>query len=204
MTVKSIPAGYIGANCYFLYDEGTLEAAVIDPGDEGDRLVAAAKSLNLNLRYVLLTHGHFDHVGAVNDFRAAYPDAAVYIHKADAPVEATQMFFQAFDGLNYYAEGDKLPFCGSEIAVYETQGHSNGSVCLHFGDDLFSGDTLFAGTIGRTDFAGGDINKMMRSLGRLAKLPEETRVWPGHEGSSTIARERHTNMFMRRAIQDGL
>ena len=204
MTIKAVPAGYIGANCYFLYDETTLEAAVIDPGDDGDRLVAAAKSLGLKPHYILLTHGHFDHTGAVSAFCSAYPDAAVYIHKADASAKAAQMHFQVFDGLNYYDEGDKLPLCGGEIAVYATPGHSKGSVCLHFENDLFSGDTLFANSMGRTDFPGGDIRAMSASLVRLSELPDETKVWPGHESGTTIAREKRMNMFMRQAMQGGL
>jgi Zn-dependent hydrolases, including glyoxylases len=204
MTVKSIPAGYIGANCYYLYDEATLEAAIVDPGDDGERLVAAAQSLGLKVRYILLTHGHFDHTGAVNAFRTAYPEAAVYIHKADAGEKAAQMHFQAFDGLNYYDEGDKLPFCGGEIAVYSTPGHSKGSVCLQFGNDLFSGDTLFAGSMGRTDFAGGDLRTMSASLVRLSAFPEETKVWPGHESSTTIGQEKRRNMYMLQAMRGGL
>ena len=199
MTVKTIPAGYIGANCYFLYDETTLEATVVDPGDEGARLVAAAQSLDLKVRYILLTHGHFDHTGAVEAFRAAYPAAAVYIHQADASEKAAQMHYQSFDGLQFYDEGDKLPFCGSEIAVYATPGHSKGSVCLHFGGELFSGDTLFAGSMGRTDFPGGDNKAMSASLLRLCKLPETTYVWPGHESSTTIGQEKKSNMFIRMA-----
>ena len=199
MTIKALPAGYIGANCYFLYNETTLEAAVIDPGDDGARLVAAAQSLGLKVEYILLTHGHYDHTGAVDAFRKAYPDASVYIHQGDASPKANQMHFQSFNGLSYYDEGDKLPFCGSEIAVYATPGHSKGSVCLHFSGDLFSGDTLFAGSMGRTDFPGGDNAAMSTSLLRLCKLPDETRVWPGHESSTTIGQEKKSNMFIRMA-----
>lgn len=199
MTIKCIPAGAIGANCYFYYDEATLEAAVIDPGDQPEMLLTAAKNLDLRVRYILLTHGHFDHVGAVSAFRAAYPEAKVYLHAGDVSETPAQLKFMKFDGLHYYDEGDKLPFCGGEIAVYHTPGHSEGSVCLHFGDDLFTGDTLFAGTCGRTDFPGGNYQEIMRSLARLSLLPNHTKVWPGHEESTNILREKSRNPFMKEA-----
>lgn len=199
MVIKAIPAGAIGANCYFFYDEATLEAAVIDPGDQGEMLLAAAQSLKLKVRYILLTHGHFDHVGAVGAFRAAYPDAAVYIHPAEVSVAPHQLKMMGFEGLNHYGEGDKLPLGSGEIAVYHTPGHSEGSVCLHAGDDLFSGDTLFAGTCGRTDFPGGNYEEMLRSLARLSLLPGHTKVWPGHEESTNILRENSRNPFVKEA-----
>lgn len=201
MLVNTLPAGMIGTNCYFYYDEDTREAIVVDPGDEPERLLTEARRLELDVKYILLTHGHFDHIGALNAFRMAYPNAPVYIHRLDVTEQPTQWTLCKFDGLRYYDEGDSLPFCGGEIKVYYTPGHSKGSVCLHFGDDLFSGDTLFAGSCGRTDLPGGDMDEILRSLARLSLLPNHTRVWPGHEGASNLLREKTRNPFLREAME---
>lgn len=201
MLVKTIPAGMIGTNCYFFYDEDTKEAIIVDPGDEPERLLTEARRLELDVKYILLTHGHFDHIGALNAFRAAYPNAPVYIHRLDVTQQQTQWTLCYFDGLRNYDEGDVLPFCGGEIKVYYTPGHSKGSVCLHFGDELFSGDTLFAGSCGRTDLPGGDMDEILRSLARLSLLPNQTRVWPGHGGSSNILREKTRNPYLREAME---
>lgn len=200
--IQAIPVGtFIVANCYFLYDDETLEAAVIDPGDKGELLLSHAQNLGLKVRYLLLTHGHYDHVGALGALRAAYPEAQVYIHAGDVSDKLYQWGLMGFEGLRYYTEGDSLPFCGGEIKVYHTPGHSPGSVCLHVGENLFTGDTLFAGTCGRTDFPGGDHDEILRSLARLSLLDEHTKVWPGHEEGTNILREKTRNPFMREALQ---
>ena len=200
MKVKVMQVGPIGTNCYILEDEATNKAAVIDPGDEGDRILSVLKEDGVQVEYILLTHGHYDHTTAVPELIRALPQAEVYIHQADANGAGSQLFPLAGQvaDLKYYNEGDTLTLGSLTIQVLHTPGHSKGSVTLQVGDVLFTGDTLFCGSCGRTDFPGGSYADMQRSLKRLADLPGDYRVYPGHEGSTTLDYERRYNPFMQR------
>ena len=202
MQVKVLQVGPIGTNCYILEDEATKLAAVIDPGDEAEKILSVLKEDGVEPRYILLTHGHYDHTTGVPDLHRALPEAQVYIHKADAQGAGSRLFPLAGEiaDLHFYDEGDTLPLGGLTIHVLHTPGHSKGGVTLQVGDVLFCGDTLFAGSCGRTDLNGGSYEEIMQSLKRLGQLPGDYHVCPGHDVTSTLERERKTNPFLREAL----
>ena len=202
MKVKVLCVGPIGTNCYILEDEETGLAAVIDPGDEADKILKALREDGVTVEYILLTHGHYDHTTAVPDLHKAMPQAKIYIHRADANGAGNQLFPLAgqVEGLRYYDEGDELKLGTLTIQVLHTPGHSKGSVTLKVADVLFCGDTLFAGSCGRTDFAGGSYAEIMDSLKRLGELEGDFYVCPGHDITSTLERERRSNPFLREAM----
>lgn len=202
MKVKVMQVGPIGTNCYILEDDTTGKAAVIDPGDEAGRILKVLEEDKVEVEYILLTHGHYDHTTGVPELHRALPQAKVYIHKADANGAGSQLFPLAkqVEDLLYYDDGDKLTLGSLTIEVIHTPGHSKGSVTLKVGDVLFSGDTLFAGSCGRTDLAGGSYAEIMASLKRLGRLEGDYHVCPGHDITSTLEQERRSNPFLREAM----
>ena len=202
MKVKLLQVGPIGTNCYILEDETTGRAAVIDPGDEAGRIRRVLEEEKVEVEYILLTHGHYDHTGGVPELHRALPGAKIYIHRADANGAGSQLFPLAgqLEGLLYYDDGDKLTLGSLTIEVLHTPGHSRGGVTLKVGDVLFCGDTLFAGSMGRTDLAGGSYEEIMASLKRLGELEGDYHVCPGHDVTSTLERERQSNPFLREAM----
>ena len=203
MKLDSLAVGLIGTNCYLLYDETAGNAAaIVDPGGSADQILAKIKQDNLDVKMILLTHGHFDHVLGVQDILAAYPDLPVYITEADYPEARDGGQFGYSMGevasVRFYDEGDTVELGNLKIDILRTPGHTPGSVTLRVEDVLLTGDTLFCGSCGRTDFPGGSFGDMQRSLKRLADLPGNYRVYPGHEGSSTLDYERKYNPFMQR------
>lgn len=203
MQIKVIPVGPIQTNCYFLIDETAQVAAMIDPGDDWEVLHDLVGKLGVELQYILLTHGHYDHTTAVPELHKQYPDAKIYIHKADANGAGSRLFPLAgqIENLNYYDEGDTLTLGTLTISVLHTPGHSPGSVVLKVEDVLFCGDTLFAGSCGRTDLRGGSYEEIMVSLKRLGELEGNFHVLPGHEFTSDLDRERKTNPYLREAMK---
>lgn len=203
MNIKTMQVGPIGTNCYLLEDESTRQAAVIDPGGDAPRLLAALKGLDV--RRILLTHGHYDHTGAAAELAAALPQAEVYIHERDYRDVDPGLFplRTQLSAVNFYGEGDRLPLGELTLEVLHTPGHSQGSVTLRCGDVLFCGDTLFAGSCGRTDFPGGDTAKILASLRRLGELEGNLQVLPGHMERSTLDRERQVNPYLRQAMDGG-
>ena len=201
MQVKMMQVGPIGTNCYLLEEDKKI--AVIDPGDEADRVLAALKELDGTVEYILLTHGHYDHTTAVPQLHKALPQAGIYIHRADADGAGNTLFPLAgqVEGLLFYGEGDTLPLGSLTIEVMHTPGHSPGSVTLKAGDVLFTGDTLFAGSMGRTDLSGGSEEEIMASLKRLGQLEGDFHVCPGHMGTSTMDNERESNPYLRMAMK---
>ena len=202
MQVKVLQVGPIGTNCYLLEDEKAHVAAVIDPGDEAGRILQVIKDDGVDVKYILLTHGHYDHTTAVPELHQALPQAEIYIHKADANGAGSQLFPLAghIPDLKFYDEGDALTLGELTIQVLHTPGHSKGSVTLKVGDVLFCGDTLFAGSCGRTDLAGGSYDEIMASLKKLGERPGDCHVGPGHAVTSTLERERRSNPFLREAM----
>lgn len=198
MELKCTPLGPIGANCYQL--EKNRKISLIDPGHEEESFV---ESMNdKNIPYILLTHGHYDHTGAVKRLKMEHPEAKIYIHEGDAQGAGSRLYplVGEVEDLNYFHEGQVIDFEGSEILVHETPGHSLGSVCLEVEGHLFSGDTLFAGSMGRVDLPGGDYKIIMDSLKRLSKLDKKLEVHPGHGESSLLLIEMQTNPYLREAM----
>lgn len=202
MKVKVLQVGPIGTNCYILEDDTTGKAAVIDPGDEAGRILKVLEEDKAEVEYILLTHGHYDHTTGVPELHRALPEAKIYIHEADANGAGSQLFPLAgqVEDLLLYDEGDKLTLGSLTIEVLHTPGHSKGSVVLKVGDVLFCGDTLFAGSCGRTDLPGGSYEEIMASLKRLGELEGDYHVCPGHDVTSTLERERRSNPFLREAM----
>ena len=203
MKVKLLRVGPIGTNCYILEDDQTNLAAVIDPGDEPELIQEALEKEGVEVRYLLLTHGHYDHTTAVPALHRVYPQADIYIHQADANGAGSTLFPLAgeVDELKLYDEGDVIRLGDHEIQVLHTPGHSPGSVTLKVEDVLFTGDTLFAGSCGRTDLRGGSYEQIMQSLKRLGELKGDFHVCPGHEATSTLERERRSNPFLMEAMR---
>lgn len=195
LNLKCLPLGDYQTNCYFLWEDGSSTCAVIDPGYEPQKVLAAAKNFGKTIEAVLLTHGHFDHVGAVRDVVAA-TDCRVYLcpKELSLPPQITAGPLYYTDT---YEDGDFISVAGLQLQVLCTPGHTPGSVCLMCEDILISGDTLFAGSCGRTDFPGGSTETILRSLQRLAGLPGDFRVFPGHGEDTSLSRERQYNPFMR-------
>ena len=200
MKISIMQVGPIGTNCYILEDEKKI--AVIDPGDEAERILEVLEETEGTVEYILLTHGHYDHTTAVPELHKALPEAKIYIHQADANGAGSRLFPLAgqVDGLLLYDEGDSLPLGSLTIEVLHTPGHSKGSVTLRAGDVLFTGDTLFAGSMGRTDLSGGDEGEIMAALKRLGELEGSFTVCPGHMQTSTLDQERKTNPYLRMAM----
>ena len=191
MNIQKLTLGLYQTNTYLLAND--TEAVVIDPGYEADTILDALAGKTL--KAILLTHGHFDHVGAVKEL-VAETGCAVWIHAAEATmppmVTAGPLYFT-----HTYDEGDTVsPIAGLELTVLHTPGHTPGSVCLLMGREMFSGDTLFACSFGRTDLPGGDPRKMMESLRRLASLQGNFFIHPGHGGSTTLDAEKRFNPYM--------
>lgn len=205
MEFKRLPLGIYQANCYVLHDEKTGETAVIDPGGEFPVLKDYIESRNLKVKYIILTHGHGDHIGALRELKD-YTGATVCIHSGDhemlrssrmnlssemgfAPVEMTA------DQL--LKDGDVLELGSTRLNIIHTPGHSPGGICIYCEGSLFSGDTLFACSIGRTDLTGGSYNQIIASIkNKLLLLPDDTAVYPGHGPSSTILTEKKRNPFL--------
>ena len=195
MRIHCLPLGDYQTNCYFLYEESADTCAVIDPGYHPDRVLGYAQKLGKTIETVLLTHGHFDHVGAVRDLAAA-TGCRVYLCEKELSLPP-MMTAGPLYYTDAYEDGDLITTAGLTLQVIETPGHTPGSVCLLCEDTLFSGDTLFAGSCGRTDFPGSNPGNMMRSLQRLSLLPGDFRVLPGHAEETTLQHERNTNPFLR-------
>lgn len=204
MQIKILQVGSIGTNCYLLMDEEEKLCAVIDPGGDAWRIISAVEASGTMPAAILLTHGHYDHTGAVADLQAKWPEVPTYLNKRDV-YEGDgymQQLFPLLSNLKNYDEGDTLSVGGLTVEVMATPGHSEGSVTLRCGDVLFCGDTLFAGSMGRTDFPGGSMNKIMVSLKRLGGLEGDLKVCPGHMETSDLDRERKTNPYMLQAMRN--
>ena len=202
MKVQCLQVGAIETNCYLLCDEAARVCAVVDPGDEAGRIAAAVRKSGCTLSDILLTHGHYDHTGGVAELRGMWPEIPVYLNREDTPaMGAPDTLFPAVPGTTHYAEGDTVNVGGLAVKVLHTPGHSRGSVSLLCDTVLFSGDTLFAGDCGRTDFWGGDMEQMLRSLGRLGLLDGDFTVCPGHMETSSLELERRRNPWLRQGMR---
>lgn len=205
MELVKLSLGMMGTNCYIVWDEKSLEAAVIDPGFKDDRIFKCMHENHLNVKYILLTHGHFDHLGGVDDVKAQ-TGAKIMIEANDADcLVDPQRNLSVIAGMNLRVspgdgllkEGESLFLGEMEIKVIYTPGHSKGGVCFLIEDTLIAGDTLFRASIGRTDFADGDLNELLDNIReKLFILDDHTKVLPGHGENTTIGYERLNNPFL--------
>ena len=203
MEIKSLQVGPIGTNCYLLCDETAKVCAVIDPGGDADRVAAAVAGTGCAPCAILLTHGHYDHTGAVAALREKWPSIPVYLnHKDQYRDDAYAMqLFPTIPNTVDYGEGDTLTVGNLTVSVLATPGHSEGSVTLRCDSVLFCGDTLFAGSCGRTDFVGGSMQAILSSLARLGRLEGNLTVLPGHMDPSDLDTERRTNPYLIQALR---
>jgi hydroxyacylglutathione hydrolase len=207
MIVETFPVGLLQCNCTILGSEQTREAIVIDPGDEVAKVLEHLARHKLSAKYIIATHGHIDHVGGFKEIKDA-TSAPVYLHNDDLflyealPMQARLLGVVAPPMTEIDAhldEGDELGTGDVKVRVYHTPGHTPGSLCFHgSGGTLFAGDTLFFGSIGRTDLWGGSFDQIMDSLrSKVMALPDETEVIPGHGQATTIGREKLFNPFLQ-------
>ena len=206
MIIKKLEVGPIMANCFILGCEKTKEAAVVDPGDDADRILMALAQAELKVKYLINTHGHFDHVGANKRMKEA-TGADIACHPDDEPMLVELSKSAAMFGLSaensppadiLLKDGDEISFGEITLKVIHTPGHSPGGICLYTAGHLFAGDTLFMGSIGRTDLPGGDYDTLISSIKtKLLDLPEDTMVYTGHGPETGIGNEKRMNPFLR-------
>jgi glyoxylase-like metal-dependent hydrolase (beta-lactamase superfamily II) len=204
MIIKCIVVGPLDNNCFIIADENTKEALLIDPGDEPDRILDIITENNLKLKYIVCTHAHFDHVGAIPELKNE-TDAKIVIHSDELDIykntkdQAAVLWGYELDPLPdpdmFISEGDILEIGNIKFETIHTPGHSPGGICLYSEGIVITGDTLFAGSVGRTDLFGGNIEKLKKSFKKLMALPDNTKVLPGHGPQSTIGKERINNFF---------
>jgi len=202
MLIKTLPVGQLETNCYIVTNEATLECVVIDPGDEANTILDYLESNRLRCRAIFLTHAHADHIGAVAAITEEL-DVPVYLNERDRALRKRDSFFlKLLDerGKNY-DDGDVIEIAGLTFRVIATPGHTPGGVTLVCEDALFTGDTLFKGSCGRTDLNGGDMELELKSLKKICELPGDYEVYPGHMDSSTLERERLFNYYCRAALR---
>jgi len=205
MIIKTLPVGPIMANCFIVGCKETLETAVIDPGDEADKILQLVADLDLNIKTIINTHGHFDHVSANKGIHTA-TNAPILIHALDAPMLEQISASAANWGLSAedsplpertIDDGDTISFGQITLKVMHTPGHTPGGVSLFTDGHVFVGDTLFAGSIGRTDFPGGDFATLKSSIqDKLFALGDDVRVYTGHGPETTIGHEKQHNPFV--------
>ena len=209
MIHEILPVGMLACNCSIVADEASGEAVVIDPGDDVERVQEILSRRQLRAKYIIATHAHIDHVGGIEKLKQA-TGAAVLMHEGDLPLYQNLAVQAEWLGMappgvvavdQFLKEGDALRFGPHKLEVLHTPGHSPGSLSLHLPGEharIFSGDTLFEGSIGRTDLWGGSMYEILRSIrSRLLIFPDETPVFPGHGPQTTIGQEREHNPFLQ-------
>ena len=209
MFLKCIPVGQLGANCYIICDTETKIGAVIDPGEfDGNVKKAMEMSGMKELKYILCTHGHYDHIGGVSEMKKEYPNAKICIGKEDAPylLDGDLSLANLFYGAFHPCKAD-LEFCGGDtfsigninVKIHSAPGHTPGGVLYVLEEEkvIFTGDTLFCGSVGRTDFKGGNSSALMKTLESIKKYPDDYVIYTGHGENSNIGNEKRNNMFLR-------
>ena len=204
MKIKSIIVGPIQSNCYIAYDEKSSDALVIDPGEEAGKIMREIDQNHLKVHYIVCTHGHFDHIGAVAEVKKKTgakvainkKDIEIYRHAGELAASWGFHIDQPPDPDLLVEDGDEIVAGSLQFRVMITPGHSPGGICLYGIGVLFTGDTIFAGSVGRTDLYGGDMGELKKSFVRLISLPSDTEILPGHGSSSTMREEKATNFFI--------
>jgi glyoxylase-like metal-dependent hydrolase (beta-lactamase superfamily II) len=205
LKIERTVVGVYAANCYIVYSEDTNDGIVIDPGAEGDIIIDKIKKLGLNIKYIIITHGHGDHIGALSEVKQ-FTNAPVLIHELDKDMlkDGNKSLSNVINKKNVNLEADMLLKGGEEIKVGDlrfeiihTPGHTPGGISVKCGNSLFTGDTLFYHSVGRTDFPGGSFEDIVNSVKeKLIIYPDETVVYPGHDRYSTIGEEKKYNPFI--------
>ena len=204
MQIETVIVGQLDTNCYVVFDEASREAIIIDPGDEPDKISAYVETKNLRPTHIIFTHAHYDHVCAVRELKDSY-QAKIAMHEAEAQTyEETKKRCMSwgYDADDFpppdlaMEEGDKVQIGKTCFRVIHTPGHTPGGICLYAEDILFAGDTLFHGSVGRTDLPGGNMEHLLQSLKKLSLLDLSTRVLCGHDEDTTIGLEIRSNPFM--------
>lgn len=206
LKVLRIPAGIYAANCYIVYSELTNSGIVVDPGGDVDIILKNIEDKNLTIDYIVLTHGHGDHIGGVIDLVSAL-EVPLLVHEqdldmiSDAKMNLSSIMSMGSIELKpdkLLRDGDLIKFGELVAEVIHTPGHTKGGICLKIEDNLITGDTLFQGSIGRTDLEGGDYDTIINSIiEKLLIFPDDIIVWPGHGVQSTIGSEKRNNPFLR-------
>ncbi|MGL5315772.1 MAG: MBL fold metallo-hydrolase [Peptostreptococcaceae bacterium] len=206
MIIEKLVEPNFGENVYILVDEKTKKCAVVDPGGIESKILNYIKANNLELEYIVLTHGHGDHIGAVKGIKEK-TNAKVVAHNdekellLDKKKNLSYMMHcgaQEFDADIYVKDKDKLSLGELKLTFLHTPGHTKGCMCIRVNDDMFTGDTLFAGSIGRTDLFSGDYKQIEKSLNKLSRYENNVKIHPGHGPSSTLGVEKTTNPYMSR------
>ena len=197
MIIKTVITGQIQENCYIIMDEESKEIAIIDPGDDGYKIKSVIDSMGGIPKFILLTHGHFDHVGATEEIADEY-NIPFYINKLEEQyINVYDVFGRIRKADGYLSDGDKVYLGKKQIISIYTPGHSKGELSYLVDGNLFSGDALFSGSVGRSDFEGGNAEELINSIKtKLAVLDEDTKVYPGHGPSSTIGIEKRSNPYL--------
>lgn len=206
MKVLSISVGAMDVNCYIVYGDESIECAIVDPGDDADKILDLIERTNLRPKYILLTHGHFDHIGAVKEIKektgaqiAIHPEDAQ--HLTDESRNLSSLIGKPSIQLPpdiLVEDGDTLEVGNITLKVIHTPGHTKGGVTYMGENILFTGDTLFEGSVGRTDFPGGNFSHLMKSISeKLMTLDMSMSIYPGHGGKSTLAEEGRFNIFLQ-------
>ncbi len=207
MKIFHLEVGMIGTNCYIVENETTKHGVVIDPGDEGARIVALLQQEKLIIDAIFITHGHSDHIMALNEVRIA-TKAKVYISRGDADClgksKANLSIYMMGKNAEFapadvlYGDGDVIKAAGMEFKILETPGHTQGGVCIQCSNVVFCGDTIFAESVGRTDLPGGSYDDIIRSIKeKILVLPDDTKLLPGHGPATTVGWERKRNPFLQ-------
>lgn len=203
LKIHTLTLGAYQTNCYIVHDSAAKSCCVIDPGYEAEAILSKVAQLGLTVDATLLTHGHFDHVGAVEAIAKA-TGCSLWMSEGDwsQQRDLTNAYFYpiancSFAEVQFCEEGEVISAGGLDFTVMSTPGHTWGSVCFLCGDVMFSGDTLFAGSCGRTDLPGGDWATIVQSLKRLATLEKDYVIYPGHGESTTLAEEKRYNPYMQ-------
>jgi len=207
LDIKMLQVGMLGTNCYIVMDDKAKEGYIIDPGGEAKKVIDTAGSLGLKCLGVLCTHGHMDHVGAVGKVAEA-TGAVVYISKEDSgalsgsvqgiAAKLGSLVTSKPKSCEFISQGGRFEFGGHTLEVFRTPGHTPGSLSFLCEDNLFCGDLVFQGSVGRTDLRGGSMGELMQSVkNHVFTLPRNTRIWPGHGPSTTVGEEKASNPFLR-------
>jgi len=206
MIIDKIVEPYFGENMYILIDDKTKKCAVVDPGGVESKILNYIKTNDLQLEYILLTHGHGDHIGCANNIRTK-TNAKIVAHSEEKEIlldkkkNLSYMMHcgaQELDADIYVNDKGKLDLGELKLTFLHTPGHTKGSMCIRVNDDMFTGDTIFAGSIGRTDFYSGDYKQIQKSLNKLSRYENNVKIHPGHGPSSTLGIEKSTNPYMSR------